>query len=192
MKKLLSLLVLTALMILHCNNVSASCMATSPPPIIELQIEKAVGPVFDYEGKQYPGCLLLSAGRVDGYSNENSLCQRQYPRKLKLQMNYGCCDTGPNYGELVCILRTDNGKQVFHANGVFLSTPKWSLSIKIMQIRPTSRPCLYHPHRQWILPPLPSALLQAFRLPLSCRRTEYPWIQREYRACVGRNWRWTE
>lgn len=97
----------------------ADCMS-GPDRQTEVKIDKISSPVYDPIGSKVNGCILHSKGKVLGYTREARLCQSAVGSNLKVRLSYGCCDTGPDAGEIACIIRSKPslGISQAHGNGV--------------------------------------------------------------------------
>jgi hypothetical protein len=88
-----------------------------PPRQIQARLDNVSTPVFDGNKHEIRGCILHSEGRVLGYTNENRLCHAPMGKTLKILVTRGCCDTGPDFGDVECIVRS-KGAHPAHGNGV--------------------------------------------------------------------------
>lgn len=115
---------LSSLGLLIAANAYADC-APRPGKQTDAKIDKISLPVFDAKGRKYPGCILHSDGKVLGYAREDKLCRTAPGSRLKLRLSYGCCDTGPDSGDLECIIRSKPflGIDPAHGNGVIVQGP---------------------------------------------------------------------
>lgn len=81
----------------------------------EVTLEQISAPLTDAKGKVYNGCLLHAGGNVLGYAREDALCHAAPGQKVKVVLAHdGCCDTGPDNGDLECIVRSGAA----HGNGM--------------------------------------------------------------------------
>jgi hypothetical protein len=105
----------------------ADC-ASIPDKQTKVKIDKITSPVFDANGNELRGCLIHSKGKVLGYSKDDSLCSIVSSQNFNVRLSYGCCDTGPDSGDIECIVRSKPflGIGSAHGNGttVNLSTGK--------------------------------------------------------------------
>lgn len=110
------------LLALASAEAQASCVGGSDQSITAA-IDKAHAPVSDGSGYAQPGCILESDGKVLGYTSYNYLCHLPAGEKVDLRLSYGCCDSGPDSGDLVCTVRVKKvgGLISVHGNGVGLS-----------------------------------------------------------------------
>ena len=101
------------------TNANADCM-NSPDKQIEAKIDKISLPVYDAKGSEVKGCILHSNGKVLGYADEDRLCLSRVGSNIKVRLSYGCCDTGPDFGDAECVIRTKApfGVGSTHGNGV--------------------------------------------------------------------------
>src|SRR5688572_15414423 len=83
----------------------ADCVAV-PDQYAEVTISTISAPVYNAEGYELKGCLLHAEGKVLGYATEQGLCQSQPGRSVKVRLSHGCCDTGPDSGDVECIARS--------------------------------------------------------------------------------------
>jgi hypothetical protein len=104
----------------------ANCVNV-PDREILININKISAPVFDAGGKELKGCLLHSAGKVLGYSRDNRLCSAP-AQNVKVRLYSGCCDTGPDFGDVECIVRSasflGSGIGAAHGNGIIVNSAK--------------------------------------------------------------------
>lgn len=88
--------------------------------ISRVKFDEINAPLYDARGIAVPGCLLHGRGKVLGYAREDRLCSSRTGKTVKVRLSYGCCDTGPDQGDLECIVRTkpSSGASPAHGNGV--------------------------------------------------------------------------
>jgi hypothetical protein len=111
--------------LLFYTDAYADCSAM-PDKSIEVKIDKISSPVFDGSGNEVKGCLLHAEGQVIGYTQEDNLCHSTLGSSYKVRLSYGCCDTGPDFGDLECIVRSKLllGISPAHGNGVVVHSVK--------------------------------------------------------------------
>lgn len=92
----------------------------------EVKIDKISLPLYDASGKEFKGCLLHAKGKVFGYTQEDNLCHSALNSSIKVRLSYGCCDTGPDAGDVECIVRSKPllGIGSVHGNGVVVHSVK--------------------------------------------------------------------
>jgi hypothetical protein len=118
MKFLISLLS-TMLFVAHAY---ADCVVV-PDKQAQVNIDKISAPVFDASGNELKGCLLHSDGKILGYSKNNGICHMVPTKNVSVRLSYGCCDTGPDDGDIECIVRSKSllGIGAAHGNGVIVN-----------------------------------------------------------------------
>lgn len=112
-------LLLSTAGLLVFTNANADCRRI-PDKQVQVKIDKISAPLFNGKGAPVKGCILHNNGEVLGYTQEEKLCHTRIGDKLALRLSYGCCDTGPNFGDVECIVRS-KAKFVFdvaHGNGI--------------------------------------------------------------------------
>jgi hypothetical protein len=106
--------------LLAYTNAHADC-SRIPDKQTEAKIDGISAPIFDARGNKVKGCILHTAGKVLGYATSDKLCSSRIGSILKVRLSYGCCDTGPNFGDVECIVRT---RPPFgmgtHGNGIWV------------------------------------------------------------------------
>lgn len=105
--------------VLIFTNANADCRRV-PDKQVQVKIDKISAPLFNGKGAPVKGCILHTNGRVLGYTQEEKLCHTRVGNNLALRLSYGCCDTGPNFGDVECIVRSKAALvfDVAHGNGV--------------------------------------------------------------------------
>jgi len=91
----------------------------SPPRQLSARLDHVSTRVFDGKQREVKGCILHSDGKVLGYANDNRLCRAPPGKTIKVLVSHGCCDTGPDFGDLECIVRS-KGALPAHGNGVIV------------------------------------------------------------------------
>ena len=101
------------------SNAYADCIIT-PNARKSVKIDAISAPLYDAQGKRYKGCLLQAQGKILGYAKDERLCKTALNATIMVELTYGCCDTGPDSGDLECTLRTKSGlmRPSVHGNGV--------------------------------------------------------------------------
>lgn len=109
------------------NNTYADCVLM-PDKQVTVNIEKSYSPVFDGRGEQHSGCILQGNGDVLGYTRDESLCSITANEKVTLNLSNGCCDTGPDDGDLECTVRSKGSWWLntvsIHGNGTLVKLAK--------------------------------------------------------------------
>ena len=110
---------------LHVSGAYARCLPY-PDKEIQVKLEKVSAPVYDSAGETLKGCLLHADGKLLGYSVQEALCQSPVDVTLNVSLFYGCCDTGPDSGDVECIVRSGSlfGIGSVHGNGVVVRSVK--------------------------------------------------------------------
>jgi hypothetical protein len=105
---------------------SAECFEASSPKPFSTTIKKAHTPVSDGSGVRQPGCIVETANGRLGYVAYDYICKMPNTEQVELQPKYGCCDTGPDSGDLVCTVRANQwgGLSKIRAAGLGLSPVK--------------------------------------------------------------------
>jgi hypothetical protein len=82
--------------------------------------------VSDGSGVRQPGCIVETANGRLGYVAYDYICKMPNTEQVELQPKYGCCDTGPDSGDLVCTVRANQwgGLSKIRAAGLGLSPVK--------------------------------------------------------------------
>ncbi len=114
----LNLALLSIGSLLRVTPAHADCAGT-PDQQVNITIDAISAPVYDATGHEFKGCLLHAGGQVVGYAKEDKLCNTPLGSNIKLRLSYGCCDTGPNSGDVECVIRSKpQGKEApAHGNG---------------------------------------------------------------------------
>lgn len=110
---------LSSIGVLIFTSAHADCAAI-PDKRIQTGIDKVSAPVYDARGREFKGCILHAKGKVLGYATEDSLCHGPLGGNRQLRLSYGCCDTGPDFGDAECIVRSKPLPSIgaAHGNGV--------------------------------------------------------------------------
>ena len=107
---------------LFFTNAYADCLYT-PAKQADVKIDRISAPVFDAQGNELKGCLLLTEGKVLGYTIEDNLCRSALGSSHTVRLSYGCCDTGGDFGDVECIVRSkpSSGMGSAHGNGMWVN-----------------------------------------------------------------------
>lgn len=123
--RILVLLMLAATALLSVQAM-ANCVMMNEPKPFTTTIKNAYAPVFDGGGMRQPGCIVETANGQTGYVSYDYICKLAADQSVELRPDYGCCDTGPNSGDLTCTVRVNRlgGLSKIRANGLGLSPTK--------------------------------------------------------------------
>ena len=107
---------------LFATHAYADCVSV-PDKQTQVNIDKVSSPVFDASGNELKGCLLHSDGKILGYSKDEGICHMAPTKNANVRLSYGCCDTGPDSGDVECIVRSKSflGIGAAHGNGVIVN-----------------------------------------------------------------------
>lgn len=106
---------------LVANHAHAGCMAV-PDKVLEVTIDGVIAPVYTADGAVQKGCLLRSDKKTLGYTTSDMLCKAEGTR-AKVKLSHGCCDTGPDSGDIECVVRSRSilGLGSTHGNGIWVT-----------------------------------------------------------------------
>jgi hypothetical protein len=114
---------LSLLGVLAFTSAHADCMKRADKQT-EAKIDGISAPVYDGRGNKVEGCILHTAGKVLGYARNKTLCSGRAGSTVKVRLSFGCCDTGPDFGDVECIVRSrpSLGIGALHGNGVWVQS----------------------------------------------------------------------
>lgn len=117
---------LLAIPVLLSAQAMADCAMLTEPKPFTTTIKNAYSPVVDGDGMRQPGCIVETANGQTGYMPYDYICKLPSDQSIELQPGYGCCDTGPDSGDLTCTVRVNRlgGLSKIRANGLSLSPTK--------------------------------------------------------------------
>lgn len=123
--RITALLMLAATALLSAKAM-ANCAVMAEPNPFTTTIKNAYAPVVDGSGMRQPGCIVETANGQTGYVSYDYICKLPADQSVELQPGYGCCDTGPDSGDLTCTVRVNRlgGLSKIRANGLGLSPTK--------------------------------------------------------------------
>ncbi len=111
------------LSILPLTEANARCVPV-PSRSAKVTLNGIYAPLYDAGGVAVAGCILRADKKVLGFTREAALCNARSGSSMNVKLFHGCCDSGPDSGEIACVVRTQSsgGSNPVHGNGVVVST----------------------------------------------------------------------